>query len=369
MMTDTDDRHIKDDGGSKEDVVENKKSITKMEALELISKCEKALKVAENVLSQGRVIAEKNGLSVDSSILDASYQSPFMKNQSENGGNIVQSGTNRNCSNNDSTSNHTSNTGLNNKRQVLNAFPILSTTGGYSNTDHIIQITGDKRHDTIAEYKRALKHRARTMQPEQRGQDRWDQPRIAGSRRRRITREQDLPSAPPEPPNSGYIIFVAQMTAKIRHDRPHVRHNQIAVVREISQIWRYRMSDAARDYYNNFAREARVEYKLQHTEFRATGSYTPSTVFSRLHGDGPWIRISDTEKNALEREISSYETVKFPPRPIDVDKPHWEKKIELAHEREKARKIVRQHRQKLKETIRRQRLIQASKAKKEYLQK
>ena len=48
---------------------------------------------------------------------------------------------------------------------------------------------------------------------------------------------------------SGYVLFVAQMTAKIRHDRPHVHHNQIAVVREISKICKYRMSDVARDLF------------------------------------------------------------------------------------------------------------------------
>lgn len=55
---------------------------------------------------------------------------------------------------------------------------------------------------------------------------RWDRPRLIGSRRRRIMREKDLPDAPPDPPPSGYVVFVSQMTTKIRHDRPSVQHNQ-----------------------------------------------------------------------------------------------------------------------------------------------
>jgi hypothetical protein len=55
---------------------------------------------------------------------------------------------------------------------------------------------------------------------------RWDKPRLPGERRRRIIREQDRPDAPPDPPPSGYVVFVCQMTAKIRHDRPSVQHNQ-----------------------------------------------------------------------------------------------------------------------------------------------
>ena len=60
------------------------------------------------------------------------------------------------------------------------------TTGGYSNTDHEIIRTGDKRVDRIAELKRSLLRRHRAMQPENRGEDRWDKPKIPGERRRRI---------------------------------------------------------------------------------------------------------------------------------------------------------------------------------------
>jgi hypothetical protein len=35
-----------------------------------------------------------------------------------------------------------------------------------------------------------------------------------------------LTEAPPEPPNSGWSVFVGQMTIKLRHDEPDVRHDQ-----------------------------------------------------------------------------------------------------------------------------------------------
>jgi hypothetical protein len=100
------------------------------------------------------------------------------------------------------------------------------TTGGHSNTDHVVVRTGNERKDRIAELKRNLLRRSRAMQPENKGEDRWDKPRIPGERRRRIVREKDSPEAPPEPPPSGYVVFVGQMTTKIRHDRPNVRHDQ-----------------------------------------------------------------------------------------------------------------------------------------------
>ena len=258
------------------------------------------------------------------------------------------------------------------RKNTLSAFPpILSTTGGHSNTDHIIQVTGDYRSDTIAEYKRKLKRRARAMQPEERGTDRWDQPRISGSRRRRIVREKDLPSAPPEPPPTGYVLFIAQMTTKIRHDRPTVHHNQIKVVKEISKIWKYGMNDDDREYYNEFAREAREEYERQHEEFRATGFFQPSLVFERLGGTGtgddddhgPWVRIAKHEKNALEREISTYETVKFPPRPEDADKPKWVTRIENQNQREAKRKREREERDKKRREEEVRLLKEASEAK------
>ena len=84
-------------------------------------------------------------------------------------------------------------------------------TGGHSNTDHVVVTTGDDRIDRIAELKRNLLRRHRAMQPEQRGDDRWDKPKIPGERRRRIVREQDRDDYPAEAPNTGwYVVCVIE---------------------------------------------------------------------------------------------------------------------------------------------------------------
>lgn len=231
------------------------------------------------------------------------------------------------------------------------ATPIAAneTTGGYSNIDHIVVRTGCYRRDRIAEIKRQYKRRAKAMVPESRGEDRWDRTeRIPGSRRRRILRDKDRPSAPPEPPPTGYIVFVGQMTTKIRHDRPDVRHNQIRVIGEISKIWSQSMSEAEREHYETFAKEAQEEYGRLYGEYRATGSYRgEESGFLRLGSDtaegdtardggnvgtisrregstsnrGPWVRADSSRRNALEREISNYDSVIFPPRPANLDPP------------------------------------------------
>lgn len=127
------------------------------------------------------------------------------------------------------------------------------------------------------------------------------------------------------------------------------------------------MSDADRDYYVDFYKEAKQEYDAQYAEYKATGSYKPSRVFERLHGDGPWVRIAYHDKNSLEREISNYESVKFPPRPAEVEQPDWAKKIEKAKAREMERKRAREERTKRKREMERKELEEASKAKKKRL--
>jgi hypothetical protein len=140
--------------------------------------------------------------------------------------------------------------------------------------------------------------------------------------------------------------------------------NQIQVVREISKIWKFGMSSEDREYYNEFAREAREEYDRQHFEFRATGAYQPSLTFERLGGGGgPWVRIATHEKNALEREISTYDTVKFPPRPETADKPHWVTKIEKQNERESKRREERERKLKVQREEQVRLLKEASDAK------
>lgn len=389
---------------------QKRRTFTLNDAQALHIKSTNCFNEASSLLAEAREVAHKSGLSVDSSILDASYQSPFYSPPSHLP--PKEADTPSNESNTKATNDAAASTatataieqqqkqlisGLS-RKNALQAFPpILSTTGGHSNTDHLIQITGDNRSDTVAEYKRKLKRRAKAMLPEQRGTDRWDQQRIKGSRRRRIVREKDLPSAPPEPPPSGYVLFIAQMTTKIRHDRPNAHHDQIKVVREISKIWKFGMSDDDREYYNEFAREAREEYEKQHFEFRATGAYKKSLVFERLgnnnvnvnvngdgddsnststdnvhghgngNGNGPWVRIAVHEKNALEREISNYDTVKFPPRPEIADKPEWVTKIELQNKREAVRRRQREERLKTKRQEDIVRLKEANKAKKRRL--
>lgn len=193
-------------------------------------------------------------------------------------------------------------------------------TGGHSNTDHIVVLTGDYTTDRIAELRRNLLTRCRSEQPEFRGEDRWDRPRrVAGERRRRIVREKDLPTAPPEPPPSGYVVYLGQMTTKIRHNRRNERHNQSKVVQEVSRAWRVDLTDAEREYYNIFCEDVRKEYKMQHLEFRATGHYTPSETFVRQDGAGLWVRKKWHQKNALEREIDGFDTVIFPMRPPEFD--------------------------------------------------
>ena len=140
-------------------------------------------------------------------------------------------------------------------RGTLSAFPlVLSTSAGHSNTDHIIHQNPDGTIDKFQEYKRRLKRRARQSQLEERGTDRWDLPRIPGGRRRRIKRDADAPSAPPEPPTTGYVIYVSQMTTKLRHDNPERHHNQISAVKRISAMWN-NMPEKEREHYVKLAKD------------------------------------------------------------------------------------------------------------------
>ena len=103
---------------------------------------------------------------------------------------------------------------------------VSNFTGGHSNTDHSIVRTGDPKKDRLSELRRNYLRRYRDMKPEVRGETKWNKPRLPGERRRRIQRDRDSEEAPPEPPMSGFIIFVSLMTTKIRHDRPDVQHDQ-----------------------------------------------------------------------------------------------------------------------------------------------
>jgi hypothetical protein len=94
-------------------------------------------------------------------------------------------------------------------------------------------------------------------------------------------------------------------------------------MQEISKIWRMGMSDEERQYYNDFSVEARKEYSRLQIEYRATGSFTPSGQFALLPGTNVWIKKNRLEQNGLEREISAYPVVVFPPRPPALE-PEYE---------------------------------------------
>lgn len=208
---------------------------------------------------------------------------------------------------------------------LANATAAGGFTGGHSNTDHVVVTTGDDQIDRIAELKRNLLRRHRAMQPEQRGDERWDKPKIPGERRRRIVREQDKKDYPPEPPITGWDVFIRQMTAKIRHDRPDERHDQSKVLQELGKIWRIGVSDEERDYFTKFAEDAKKEFDQQVVEYRATGSYQPSKHFVRLENSSIWTRKD--RPSPLESEISTYKTIHFPKRPPELDKEYKEREM------------------------------------------
>ena len=205
--------------------------------------------------------------------------------------------------------------------------PISTPTGGYSNTDHIITRTGlDDRTDRINEYRRQYMIRQRTVTNSETKlyTQKWDKHRVMGERRRRIIRDIDLPNAPTEPPPSGYIIFLGQMTTKLRYDTykrnetKRIRHDQTKMVQEISSMWKSSLDDTDREYYHHFYIALKLEYQQQLMEYRATGYYTPSTKYIRNHINvGLWTHLVTSEKNALELEIATYETIQFPSTHLD----------------------------------------------------
>jgi hypothetical protein len=228
--------------------------------------------------------------------------------------------------------------------------PQDTTTGGHSNTNHIIPwicgdrvtssggeaaagssrratIRSDVESNRVRELLRNAEIRKCQEQPEWRTDERWDKPRLAGERRRRIVRDKDAPEAPHEAPPSGYVIFVGLMTTKFRHDRgPEAQHHQAHVVQEISRLWRNQLSAKDQQHYHTMSEEIRSEYQQQVIEFRATNTFRPSERFVKLaDGQGPWVHMGITQCNALEREVAAYDTVVFPPRPPSRDKEYQER--------------------------------------------
>ena len=233
-------------------------------------------------------------------------------------------------------------------RGALSAYPlVLSTTAGYSNTDHIVHQNPDGTTNKLSEYKRRMNQRISRAKIEEKGSDRWDLPRIPGGRRRRIKRDVDAPTAPPEPPGAGYIIYVSQMTTKLRHENPNRHHNQISAVRRIAKMWA-QSSDEEKEHYNRLSADATAEYKTRVREFRATGAWQEFTTITRLKNkngvdvipdrrntnQGPWVRIPYERKNELEKELEEYDQVIFPPRPSEMEEEH-KRKVDEAKERRK----------------------------------
>jgi hypothetical protein len=244
------------------------------------------------------------------------------------------------------------------------------TTGGHSNTNHIIPwicggsdgaaarlqgeatIRSDVESNRVRELLRNAEIRRCQEQPEWRTDERWDKPRVVGERRRRIVRDKDAPEAPHEAPPSGYVIFVGLMTTKFRHDRgPEAPHYQTAVVQEISRLWRNQLSTKEQQHYHTMSEEIRLEYQQQVIEFRATNTFRPSDRHVKLAGgQGPWVHKGAAQRNQLETEVAGYDTVVFPPRPPSRDKAYQEReeasrlkrkrKLQLEAQQRKLRKAA-----------------------------
>jgi len=226
-----------------------------------------------------------------------------------------------------------------------------SFTGGHSNTNHYIPWTGDEATDRVALFSHRLAHRYRTQCPESASDEKWDKPRVAGERRRRVARDKDQAEAPPLPPKSGYVTFVGHMTTKWRHDHPDEKHEQTKVVQEISKQWRLFLTKDEVDFYNKFAEDTQKEYEYQLMEFRTSGTYTRSKKFKRVEGAGLWLHIRKEDMNGLEEEISTYQTVLFPPRPAQYDK-EYESKTKASIEKRKQKiKEQEQEKQRMKEEL------------------
>jgi len=334
----------------------------------LLERVDAEIESARDDLEYAEAIAQASGLTVHSSILDAAYNGAG----AAGGGSTTLPTTAESGNHNASSSSAAAAAAAMDLRQeaalavqarhkynpmrgTLSAYPlVLSTTGGHCNTDHVVPMNPDGTINQLSEYKRMLKRRHRQTQNEERGADRWDLPRIPGGRRRRIKRAVDAVSAPPEPPQTGYVIYVSQMTTKVRHDNPHRVHNQIAAIRWISSMWN-ELSPRDRTHYVNLAKDARTEYEERLLEYRATGSWSPYTTFTRLMtnkngvdcrgmnerstgSSGPWVRIPYEAKNALEKEIETYEQVIFPPRPVELEVVHEQRVEESKKKRREKRK-------------------------------
>jgi hypothetical protein len=293
-----------------------------------------------SILQEARELASKVGLSIESDLRNINIVTTATTTTSTT---TTASSIGTTNTTSTATTNNNTNTNATGSSSHSHVLPISTTTGGYSNTDHIItRIGGDDRTDRIYEYRRQYMIRQRTVTNNETKlyTQKWDKHRVVGERRRRIIRDIDLPNAPTEPPPSGYIIFLGQMTTKLRYDAykrdttKRIKHDQTKMVQEISNMWKASLDDTDREYYHHFYIELKKEYQQQLMEYRATGYYTPSTKYIRNHTNvGLWTHIHPADKNALEMEIATYETIQFPSSHLDDEEQL--RRIQISKEKRK----------------------------------
>lgn len=141
-----------------------KKQFVKHRANALLIDSGEAIQAALKDLEKARQLATLAGLSVDSHIL-GTHETSVASNSSNN----------NNSNNNVGNSNGGEPQGGPSYGRVVTPKVLMRfgfTTGGHSNTDHVVVRTGDAKTDRIAELKRNLVRRARAMQPESRRETR-----------------------------------------------------------------------------------------------------------------------------------------------------------------------------------------------------
>ena len=157
------------------------------DAEKLISDTENILRLTRKNLHQAKTLCSRVGLSMASTLTEE----PIMVSNMNNGNNPIST-------------------------------PMLITTGGHSNTDHIVPSTGDPKADRINELKRSMKRQRKSFLPEYKGEDRWDMARVphSGMRRRRIAREKDLPT--------GEFVYVHPLSILcLTQEKRHRSHQRL----------------------------------------------------------------------------------------------------------------------------------------------
>ena len=149
-----------------------KKYITRKQANTLVAESEIVIRATLQQLEEVRELALKAGLTVDSNIVPkpppptagaAAFGTAFTT--TTGGAGTISS---------ERSSAATATTSTTTTAVEFLTTNVFATTGGHNNTDHVIVRTGNPRKDRIAELKRNLQRRHRAMQPENRGEDRYE---------------------------------------------------------------------------------------------------------------------------------------------------------------------------------------------------